>query len=117
MLLERWSRRRLVFSPPARSLPACFLLTSSPRPAPHPTPSPPSPDNPSVWPGRDMQSLLHCRAFDLADEHRCLLIAIDDGTPEGRPAGHAPLPPEWPRRNMVNLGHGSCIKLRCGCFF
>lgn len=52
-----------------------------------------------------MQGLLHCRGYDLADEHRCLLITIDDCAPEALPPG-ATLPAEWPKRKLVNFLKG-----------
>ena len=59
-----------------------------------------------------MQGLLRCRGFDLADEHRCLLVSLDDCAPGGLPAAAAPLPPEFGKRKLVNFLRGSCIKLR-----
>ena len=60
-----------------------------------------------------MQALLRARGYDLADEHRCLLVSMEDCTPEQLPAGHDPLPIEWPKRNLVNILPGSCLKLKC----
>lgn len=59
-----------------------------------------------------MQGLLHARGFDLADEHKCLLVSLEDCTPEELPPGHAPLPPEYHKRKTVNFLHGSCLRLR-----
>lgn len=63
-------------------------------------------------PGRPMQGLIHARGFDLADEHKCLLVSLEDCTPEQLPPGHAPLPPEYHKRKTVNFLHGSCLRLR-----
>lgn len=61
-----------------------------------------------------MQSLLHTRGYDLGDEHRCLLVSLDDCTPDELPEGHKPLPPEWGKRNLVNFLRGSCMRIRWG---
>ncbi len=67
---------------------------------------------PSARSRRPMQGLIHARGFDLADEHKCLLVSLEDCTPEQLPAGHAPLPPEYHKRKTVNFLHGSCLRLR-----
>jgi hypothetical protein len=59
-----------------------------------------------------MQALLRARGFDLAEEHRCLLVCLEDTSPEDLPEGHTPLPKEWPKRKTVNFLPGSCLKLR-----
>lgn len=61
---------------------------------------------------RHMQGLLRCRGYDLADEHRCLLVSLQDCAPEALPADAKPLPPEFGKRKLVNFLPGSCMKLR-----
>ncbi|KAL4425457.1 hypothetical protein ABPG75_009473 [Micractinium tetrahymenae] len=63
-------------------------------------------------PFKPMQGLLHARGFDLADEHKCLLVSLEDCTPEQLPPGHRPLPPEYHKRKTVNFLPGSCLRLR-----
>lgn len=64
------------------------------------------------WLPRPMQGLLRARGFDLADEHRCLLVSLSDCAPEQLPEGSKPLPPEFAKRKLVNFSTGSCMKLR-----
>lgn len=63
-------------------------------------------------PFKHMQSIVHARGIDLAEEHQCLLILINDVDAEDLPSGHAPLPKQVAKRKMVNVLPGSCIKLR-----
>lgn len=63
-------------------------------------------------PFKDMQALLHARGFDLAKEHRCLLVCLDDASLEQLPHGHTPLPPEFAKRKHINFLPGSCLKIR-----
>ena len=37
---------------------------------------------------------------------------LQDCTPEELPEGHTPLPPEWPKRKLVNILPGSCIRFK-----
>jgi hypothetical protein len=65
-------------------------------------------------PFRHLQVLLRCRGFDLAEEHRSLLVLLGDaGVEELPPGGAAALPPEakakWATANFLP---GSCIRLR-----
>jgi hypothetical protein len=61
-----------------------------------------------------MQSLIHARGFDLAEQHRCLLVTLADAAPEQLPADAKPLPKEWGKRKTINVLPGSCVKLRWG---
>lgn len=65
-----------------------------------------------MTPFKHMQSIVHARGIDLADEHRCLLILVNDVDVEALPEGHAPLPSQMEKRKFVNILPGTCIKLR-----
>ena len=70
-------------------------LTAGGAPLPAHTPSTHTPALPCL-----PQAVLRARGFDLAEEHRCLLICLEDAEPEQLPPGHKPLPPEAPRRKV-----------------
>lgn len=70
-------------------------------------------------PFRHIQVLIRAEAYDLADEHRSLLITINDvkentASSSGfdLPEGHAPLPEALPQRKLANILQGSCIKIK-----
>ncbi|KAI7841817.1 hypothetical protein COHA_004346 [Chlorella ohadii] len=62
-------------------------------------------------PFKHMQALLRCRGFDLAEEHQCLLVELQDCALEDLPPGHKPVPKEWGKRKLINILPGSCIKM------
>lgn len=63
-------------------------------------------------PFRPLQALFRARGYDLAEEHRSLLITIDNCEVDALPQGHPPLPPALASRRTVHILPGTCMKFR-----